>query len=106
MINQSCKIYKLSNGTDDLIYIGKTVRTLKYRLCKHITDYNRWRRGQSSFLSSFILFNMFGTENVKIELVENCIDDKDMTEKEQYYIKKFNTCNKLNGNKSYLNSMD
>jgi len=106
MINQSCKIYKLSNGADDLIYIGKTIRTLKYRLCKHLADYKRWRRGQSSFLSSFILFNMFGTENIKIELLTECLDTNDMAEKEKYYIQKFNTCNKLNGVKSYLNSLD
>ena len=68
MIKENCKIYKLSNGTDDVIYIGKTIRTLKYRLCKHITDYKRWRDGKSSFLCSFILFNLYGIETIKIEL--------------------------------------
>ena len=102
----NCKIYKLSNGTDDVIYIGKTIRTLKYRLCKHITDFKRWKRGQGSFLCSFILFNMYGIENIKIELLCECIDNNDMTEKEKYYIRNLNTVNKLNGVKSYLNSMD
>ena len=47
MIKENCKIYKLSKGEDDLIYIGKTVRILTYRLCKHLTDYKRWKRGES-----------------------------------------------------------
>ena len=102
----NCKIYKLSNGTDDVIYIGKTIRTLKYRLCKHIIDFKRWKRGQGSFLCSFILFNLYGVENIKIELVEECLDTHDMAEKEKYYIQNLNTCNKLGANKSYLNSLD
>ena len=62
MIKECCKIYKLSNAKDDMVYIGKTTRSLKYRLCKHLTDYKRWKRGQSSFLCSLILFNMYGPE--------------------------------------------
>ena len=102
----NCKIYKLSNGTDDMVYIGKTVRTLKYRLCKHTTDFKRWRDGKGSFLCSVILFNLYGIENIKIGLLKECIDNNEMDKKEKYYIQKFNTCNKLNGVKSYLNSLD
>jgi hypothetical protein len=60
------KIYKITNSIDDYVYIGITSRTLSETLNIHISDAKRGIEGE---LYSHI--RKIGTENFKIELVEN-----------------------------------
>ena len=106
MANSYGQIYKLSNPSNDLCYIGSTTKCLKYRLSKHKSDYKRWKRSASSYYTCFSLFDTYGMDNIEIDLVEDYVNKDDLLTREKYFIRKFNSCNKLNGNKSYLNSMD
>ena len=64
------KIYKISSpDSNELVYIGSTSKSLKQRLCKHRTDYKRWCRGVPSFYTVFRLFNLYGIDNIKIEIL-------------------------------------
>ena len=89
------KIYALRNKGNNICYIGSTCKSLKYRLCKHKTDYKRYKKGMSSYYTCFDLFDSCGVDNISIELIEDDIRKEQLLEKEKYYIHVYNTCNKL-----------
>jgi len=69
---QNGKIYKIWSLLTHMIYIGSTCDTLSNRLCKHKKDYNYWKKnGKGSYTSSFVLFDLVGIDNCKIELEHN-----------------------------------
>jgi hypothetical protein len=76
------KIYIIKSYNNDLCYIGSTNKSLKYRLCKHKTDYKRWVRGVSSYYTCFYLFNLYGIDNINISLVEDNIKNIDLHNRE------------------------
>jgi hypothetical protein len=57
------KIYRIVGG--DSIYIGSTTRNLRFRWAEHIYAY---KKGGSR--SVFELFNKYGVDNCRIELLE------------------------------------
>lgn len=63
------KIYKLSHPDTDKIYIGSTIQQLNRRLSEHKSDYNRYKKNEYNFVTSFFLFEL-GIDDVKIELIE------------------------------------
>lgn len=66
------KIYRIWSLDTDKIYIGSTCNTLSNRFCRHKKDYNYWKKnGKRSFTSSFVLFDLVGIDNCKIELEHN-----------------------------------
>ena len=81
------KIYKIWNNTYTSCYIGSTVEPLSKRMTKHRSDYKRWRQGVSTFVTSFKLFDDYGIENCKIELVENfpCNSREELLSREGYH---------------------
>ncbi len=70
------KIYKIIDNTNNNIYIGSTIKTLKRRLQIHINGLN--------CISKDIIKN----NNFKIELIENypCNNNNELRKREQYYI--------------------
>ena len=70
-IKTKCGVYKITNLINNKCYIGSTTETLARRFASHKKEYkcflNHKRRGQST---SFLLFEEYGLENCKIELVE------------------------------------
>jgi hypothetical protein len=62
------KIYKIV-APDGSHYIGSTIQELKVRFSKHKSDYRRWKHGEMRF-TSFELFEKYGIDNCKIELIE------------------------------------
>jgi len=79
------KIYKITDNTNDKIYIGSTCQTLKERLSGHKSEYKRFLKGLSRNVRSF---GILKNNNYKIELLENCnIKTKDeLTARERFYI--------------------
>ncbi len=69
------KIYKIVCNITDDVYIGSTIKSLKYRLERHL---------DSNCISKEIIKN----GNYKIELIENypCNNNNDLRKREQYYI--------------------
>jgi hypothetical protein len=82
------KIYKICGG--DECYIGSTVEPyLSSRLNGHRQSYKRWLDGKTNFITSFNLFEKYGVENCKIELIENypCDDVNQLNAREGYWIR-------------------
>ena len=93
------KIYKISSGETDSVYVGSTQYELKQRLCKHRTDYKRFKAGLRTNISSFeiVQFN-----DAKIELVCLCDKENRCTEEKRVQDETENCINKYDPAKYHL----
>ena len=91
------KIYKITDIEYTKMYIGSTTQPLYKRLSKHKCDYKRWKSGKDTKTMSFDLFDEFGIENCKIELIEefSCENKEQLRKKEGEHIKNNQCVNKL-----------
>lgn len=75
-------VYKITGG--DLCYIGSTIKSVNHRWIGHKHSYNFWKSGgKISHCRSFDIFDKFGIENCKIELLEEAETLKD---RERFHI--------------------
>jgi hypothetical protein len=81
-------IYKITNKINGKVYIGKTSLTIEKRFKEHINDSKRFRCEKRPLYDAM---NKYGVENFIIEEVETNITDEDINDKEQYYIKIYNS---------------
>lgn len=81
------KIYKITNSTDTQYYIGSTCETLSNRFNRHKSKYKTYYHNGSVFK----LFDKYGIENCKIELIENypCDNKKQLHSREGQIIKQY-----------------
>jgi hypothetical protein len=78
-------------------YYGSTINGLSRRLAHHRLNYNAYKNNQYGYVSVFGLFDEYGMENCKIELVESCPcrSREEVLKQEGLYIKNnssVNTC--------------
>ena len=87
-------IYKITNTSNDFVYIGKTVKSLQERLSEHELDYGGWlNRGcRRDYISSFEILKF---DNYKIELVEKVEDCSLLSAREKYHINHIQCVNLL-----------
>ena len=64
------KIYQITDIGYNKCYIGSTTEELSMRMARHRAIYKHFLKNGKKFMSSFDLFDEFGVENCKIELVE------------------------------------
>ena len=87
------KIYKLYSIEDEsLFYIGSTTKQyLSQRLCKHVSDYNRYLKNKCNYISSIKIIE---TGNYKIELLEAfpCNSKDELLAREGHYIRQNPEC--------------
>ena len=84
-------IYKISNDINDKLYIGKTLYTIKRRWSQHKN--NARTRKDLEHLPLYSAMNKHGIEHFSIEAIEEVKDEKKLSEREQYWIKYYNTYN-------------
>ena len=91
------KIYKITDIAYTKCYIGSTAQPLSKRFSKHKTDYKVWLNGKRNKVSVFDLFEEYGVENCKIELIENyeCNSRNELERKEGEHIKNTDCVNKV-----------
>ena len=95
------KIYKIEpicEHDEGDIYIGSTTRDyLSSRMAIHRQVYNKYKKGKSHFITSFILFDKYGIENCKIYLLElvNANSRDELEAREGHYIRTLKCVNKL-----------
>ena len=85
MVNYSNgKIYKIWDNGYNMCYVGSTTQSLSKRLETHRSDYKKHLRGEYNYVSVFEVFNEYGVENCKIELVEkfSCNDKEELHARE------------------------
>jgi hypothetical protein len=80
------------------VYYGSTTQPLCKRISEHRSAYKRYKNGKGKeyYKSVFIIFDEFGLENCKIELVElfPCENKNQLHQKEGEYIKNNECVNK------------
>ena len=87
------KIYIITDNDYTKTYYGSTTEPLSKRMERHRSDYRKYLNNERHFMSSFTLFDEFGMENCKIELVEEgkYNTKEELLRREGYFIKN-NTC--------------
>ena len=88
------KIYKIVDLGYNNCYIGSTVEALSRRMCHRRCNYNRKIKHPCN---SSLVFEKYGIQNCKIELIENypCNSKEELTAREGYHIKQNNCVNKF-----------
>tara|TARA_R100001015_G_C4631858_1_gene194743 strand:+ start:1757 stop:2500 length:744 start_codon:yes stop_codon:yes gene_type:complete len=87
------KIYKLTDNTNNQVYIGSTIQTLQQRLQGHKSGAKTSKEGCGCASKSII-----DNGDYKIELLEefSCENKRELLIKEQEYIDKYDCINKVN----------
>ena len=90
------KIYKIVDNAYTDKYIGSTYDKLSSRMTKHRCDYRRYKKGEYHYVSVFDMFDKYGLENCKIELIENypCETVDEQRKHEGYHIQNEDCVNK------------
>lgn len=83
-----CGIYKIENTIDKKIYIGSSIN-LKNRKYKHFWLLKKNIHDNIHLQNSY---NKFGESNLQFSIIEEC-DEFSLIDKENYYIKKYNSNN-------------
>ena len=92
------KIYKIVDVGYTKCYIGSTCEKLHKRFTRHKIDYRFFIKNNKTtdFTRSFLLFDEFGVENCKIELIENypCNSKEELSAREGHHQKENDCVNK------------
>ena len=80
-------IYLITNNLNKKVYIGKTIRSLQSRWSEHLRDMHNPQRDNKLYRA----MNKYGSDNFTIEILEENIPNENLSEKEQYYIKLYNS---------------
>jgi len=89
------KIYQITDIGYSKCYIGSTTEELSQRMARHRADYKRFLNGNKRHnVRAFDLFDEFGVENCKIELIEyyKCDTLAELRRKEGEHIKNTTEC--------------
>ena len=99
MVNyQNSKIYKIIDIGGNMCYIGSTTKNyLSKRMTEHRNHYSQWLNGKPGNVSAFQIFDTYGVENCRIELIELCpCNSRDeLHQREGHYIRNLLCVNKL-----------
>ena len=93
---QSSRVYKIVDIEYTKCYVGSTYNSLSKRMAHHRQDYLKYKRGKKNYVSVFDLFDEFGVENCKIELIEEieCTNRDQLRKREGFHIQSTDCVNK------------
>ena len=93
---QNAKIYKITDIAYNKCYIGSTTEELSQRMARHRRNFKQFLISDKRFISSYDLFNEYGVENCKIELIEyfKCDTLQELRKREGEHIKNTECVNK------------
>ena len=94
---QKGKIYKITDVAYQECYFGSTIEPLTRRMIHHKHKYLHQTDGKETCIrSANAIFNKYGIENCKIELVENypCNSKEELERREGFHIKNNSCVNK------------
>ena len=94
---QKGKIYRITDIGYNKCYIGSTIELLSARLSKHRNNYTHYLKGKYNFTTCFNIFEEYGVEFCKIELIEiyPCSSREELQAREGYYIRSEDCVNKV-----------
>ena len=85
------RIYKITDRTNNKIYIGQTKRDIYKRFGEHLSRVTSSRKNDRA-CSLYIAMSNHGWENFYAELVEE-VEDNVADQREKYWIKEFDSIN-------------
>jgi hypothetical protein len=85
------RIYKITDRTNNKIYIGQTKRDIYKRFGEHLSRVTSNRKNDRA-CSLYIAMSNHGRENFYVELVEE-VEDNVADQREKYWIKEFDSIN-------------
>jgi len=90
------KIYKIIDNAYTKMYIGSTTQSLSKRFSYHKKGYISWKNNKSCKVMVYDIFEEFGIDNCKIDLIEECPCENriQLDRKEGKYIQNNNCVNK------------
>ena len=93
---QNGKIYKIVDNGYNTCYIGSTIEGLSTRMAKHRSRYRNYLSGGHADYKVFEIFNEFGIDDCKIELIEEypCENKIQLQKREGYHIQNTHCVNK------------
>lgn len=80
-------IYKITNIQNNKVYIGQTIRPIEQRFRRHINDALNCKLN-THFARAI---RKYGKDNFKIEIIDTASSQDELNEKEQYWIKFYNS---------------
>ena len=83
------KIYEIVDVGYNKCYIGSTTESLSMRMVRHRSQYKDYKNGKRANIRSFDLFEEYGIENCKMELLEycNCETKEELLKREGEHIR-------------------
>ena len=106
------KIYKIVDNAYTGCYIGSTIQSLSCRMSGHRANYRLYNKDKFNFITVFDMFNLYGIDNCKIELIENfpCDNIEQLLKREGEHIKREDCVNKMvagrTGNEWYADNRE
>ena len=93
---QNAKIYKIVDIGYNKCYIGSTCEEPSMRMARHRAHFKHFLNNTKGHIRSFDIFNEYGVENCKIELIEyfKCDTLQELRRKEGEHIKNNECVNK------------
>ena len=90
------QIYKIVDVGYNKMYIGSTCEDLSKRMERHRTAYKRYLRSEKKDTKVHLLFDEYGVENCKIELIEEyaCSNKMELLRQEGHHIRENDCVNK------------
>ena len=90
------EIYKIVEIGYNKCYIGSSCEELSQRMARHRADFKKFLRGSNRPTRSYDLFNEYGLENCKIELIEyyKCDTLQELRRREGEHIRNTECVNK------------
>ena len=94
---QNGKIYKVVDVGYNKCYVGSTYNSLCHRMSQHRDSFKIYKRGKCAKVSLYEMFDEFGAENCKIELIElfPCSSRDELNKQEGQHIRNNNCVNKV-----------
>lgn len=80
-------IYKITNILNNKVYIGQTIRPIQQRFRRHLSD------AINNILNTHLAkaIRKYGVNDFKIELVDCAKNQEELNQKEQYWIRYYNS---------------
>ena len=94
--SQNGKIYRVVDKSYQMCYIGSTIEKLANRMNSHKSKYKKYKEKIYNRVAVYDIFDAFGVENCKIELIEfySCNSKEELYAREGYHQQQENCVNK------------
>ena len=100
---QNGKVYKIVDVGYKKCYIGSNCESLSQRMARHRRKYTAYLNGKAEHTRSFYLFDEFGVDNCKFELIQHypCDENDELRKREGEYIRATECVNKQGAGRTH-----